>query len=562
MVEAASQKRSPARLKCPFCAARLSARVWPKSGDDVPARLQSEPGHFRLLINCPQCGKDSFVVWDSNPGPLQTREGQLLSADDLVADATEFIRDDRLPHAMERLDWALVRDPNSFSARQCLAVAFGKAGNITQAIAHLRAALQINSHAPETHYNLGAMYHRQGKTADAIRAIETALELDPNYAPAQKALQKLKAEPDPSLSLMGIRLPKPAPADAPVAAAAPPGAAPAAPAAAAEPVPIDPVSIDKVPQLRIRHELLGHQQDVRCVAFSPNAPVLVSGSTDGTLRIWDYSAPPDDAAKVTVHLGFTIAAAAFSSAGDKLAVAGGLHARIWLMDKNALRAEKIEPAAIMRHEWRLALPPPERRVTCAAFSPDGAFLVTGNESKIDGEYASVWNCDKRGALKQTLSGDFDAKAVAFSPGGGWLAVCRGGRATGAVDVWDAMAFTVGNSFTGVSGGVAFSTDGKLLAAGAADSTVKLWQVETGKPAAALAGHSDAVVSAAFSPDGRYLATGGKDHRVILWDVAGRRPVAISPAAGPGIIWSVAFSPDGKTLAVGSSSWKVLLFDVP
>src|SRR5438552_12430957 len=54
--------------------------------------------------------------------------------------------------------------------------------------------------------------------------------------------------------------------------------------------------------------------------------------------------------------------------------------------------------------------------------------------------------------------------------------------------------------------VAYSPDGRMLASGSDDSTIKLWDVATGKGRATLKGHDDAVQSMAFSPDGRTLAS--------------------------------------------------------
>ncbi|MGF2038742.1 MAG: ribosome assembly protein 4 [Nostoc sp. CmiVER01] len=66
--------------------------------------------------------------------------------------------------------------------------------------------------------------------------------------------------------------------------------------------------------------------------------------------------------------------------------------------------------------------------------------------------------------------------------------------------------------------VGFSPDGKTLASGSLDNTIKLWDVSTGKAIKTLTGHSSPVYSVGFSPDGKTLASGSGDKTVILWDL--------------------------------------------
>jgi WD40 repeat protein len=70
--------------------------------------------------------------------------------------------------------------------------------------------------------------------------------------------------------------------------------------------------------------------------------------------------------------------------------------------------------------------------------------------------------------------------------------------------------------------VAFSPDGKTIASGSYDKTVKLWDAQTRQELATLKGHAYMVLSVAFSPDGKTLAFGNADNTVKLWVVDARQ----------------------------------------
>jgi WD40 repeat protein len=177
-------------------------------------------------------------------------------------------------------------------------------------------------------------------------------------------------------------------------------------------------------------------------------------------------------------------------------------------------------------------------------------------------------CSKRsGALSGPILPPPAAEWVTFAPDGKTLAASFETE----VKVWD-LSGAERTSFRAPNlvSALAFSHDGKTLAVGCADKSLKLWDATTGSEKRELTGHRSPLKAAAFSPDGKYLATAAGDTspyaaqqgnvtcEVKLWDAAG---TPLGNLQNPGsTIFRLAFSPDGQTLVTAGQHGKVKIWD--
>jgi WD40 repeat protein len=213
---------------------------------------------------------------------------------------------------------------------------------------------------------------------------------------------------------------------------------------------------------------------------------------------------------------------------------------------------------------------PQGLVGGLALSPVDDTAISGG---LDGA-VHHWKMDGAAEIaayrRQITGGGAESAAisgVAFSSDGKMIAA---GRDDGTISVWNTKSskprITVDTHLKSVSS-LAFSPDGKFVAAASGgypdtitgDQQVQLWSTD-GRTSVKLTGHSNYVNGLAFNPSGTVLATASADHTVRLWDIPSGRSRAVLAGADDEL-YSVTFSPDGKVLASTGQYQDVLLWNV-
>jgi RNA polymerase sigma factor (sigma-70 family) len=195
-----------------------------------------------------------------------------------------------------------------------------------------------------------------------------------------------------------------------------------------------------------------------------------------------------------------------------------------------------------------------------AFSPDGKRIAASDPSK---KKVTLWSAPT-GALERAVqTGQAQPWSLAFSPDSKTLVIgAQKGDGSGEVILFTAETGAVKHTLklARFVNAVAFSPDGKMVAAGGGGDLVQLWDVEKGKPIVSLKGDRRGHRTIAFSPDSKIVAAGGSDGKVRLWPVPAGKPME-TLQGHHGEIHAIAFSPDGKTLASVSQDETLRLWPV-
>lgn len=350
--------------------------------------------------------------------------------------------------------------------------------------------------------------------------------------------------------------------------------------------------------------LAGHSSPVFALAFSADGRSLVSGGTDRTIQRWDLSSPSNKPEPLSGYAQ-EIHSLAVSRKNEIFAGTGKGPIAVWdLKAKDPRLAERINLPLTQGESVRCvslvgengktlvfgtsagriflwssskqllseSTSPHAEPVLCIASSPDGQTFASGSDEGI-----VFWTAAGQ-LLGEVVSEKGTVSALAFRPDGQVLASNSAGKE---IVFWDvstkqpldlpemAKHLNTPESHAKHVTSLAFSPDGKQLAAGDEDEKVLLWNATTGarlgtEPVCEFNNPTYSPVHAlAYSSRG-YLAAGGRDPKVLLCDSTRWRskPAVKRLEKHKAKVTTLVFSPDGETLASASEDGALILWDVP
>jgi WD40 repeat protein len=243
--------------------------------------------------------------------------------------------------------------------------------------------------------------------------------------------------------------------------------------------------------------LIGHENKVSSICYSPDSKRLVSGSEDQTVHVWD--------------------------------------------------TQECTPVHVLYGH--------SDSVTSVDFSSDNNFIASASQDQT----VRIWDANKGNCFKVLKGHSKPVNSVRFSPNGSVLASASHDKTIRLWDVQFGRKIRKLKGHSNAVISVDFSPDGHFMASGSFDKTVRIWNIQKGKAIHVLKGHTHSVVCVMFSPDGKFVASASYDQTVRIWNVKTGQCFKILKGHVGGV-YSIQYATNGKYLVATGTGGRLQFWD--
>ncbi|MFM9944635.1 MAG: WD40 repeat domain-containing protein [Bacteroidia bacterium] len=255
------------------------------------------------------------------------------------------------------------------------------------------------------------------------------------------------------------------------------------------------------PKSNVLFKLMGHSDDLECLAISGNGKLIASGSWDGMVNLFYTDSNYTPIGTFIDHFS-TVNCISFTNSG-KMMVTGGSDGKIFTYKIDSFGyVEKDKTASLHRMS-----------INAVYIDPGGKFVFTGSNDGTIIQYELAKNKERKVTNTNPVSSiavGMDRKTIYCSDN------------TSIIKRYDMLNPNVPvvnyEGHTDQVNCVVLSKDGKFLISASSDKTIKIWNTLTGKIEKTLTGHDWKVLSVAISANGKYIVSGSNDGSTKLWDV--------------------------------------------
>ncbi|MGA8659345.1 MAG: protein kinase [Chthoniobacterales bacterium] len=310
--------------------------------------------------------------------------------------------------------------------------------------------------------------------------------------------------------------------------------------------------------------LAGHTGPVSAVAISPNDRLAVSASSDSTLRVWDLESGQSLRA-LEGHRSPVFSVAITPDGRYAVSASGVRTQRVWAgkpgqrtriasgsaSPDRTLRVWDLESGQLVRTlaghaDW----------INAVALTPDGHCAISASSDHT----LRVWDLES-GRLVRTLTGHTDSvNAVAVTPEGDRAVSASSDHMLRVWNLKNARSERILEGHTGWVTTVLVTLDGRRAISGSADHTLRLWDLTSGQSVRILEGHTNSVTAVVLMPDGRRAISGSPDHTLRVWDL--KTGQSLRTLAGhTDWVTAIVVTPDGRRAVSGSADHTLRMWDL-